>query len=690
MAVEAYSHMYRIFRCRSRPSARAPLRIAVAGLLLALPLTGAAGTQIDPAQTDTATVGQELLLFEEFPTVVSAARQPRPIHRSSVPVSIVTAEEIHHGGHTTLSEILQFVPGVDMLAVDRNRPAVGVRGLHDTLSERTLSLVDGRSADSPIFGGSELMRLPLFVEDIERIEVVRGPGGASWGANAFTGVINVIMKEPDEVPGGLFSVTYNDFGDLYSQLRWGARRGGWSWRISAGYEDRVSSQEALDSPGFAARDHARNRRFDGEAVLRISDATRASFGLGYSDYDQGGFEFLTTLAERDGRLLTTRAFARLDHDFGGERLDSLYVQWFGNFAETDQPTILESDSQENDLELQLNLRPGADHELALGGNLRSVRIDSNPRRPRDVRLGAPLDQDWLGLFAVDRWQASRRLAIEMQARLDDYSETGNDWSGRMTGLVSLDQPGRHTLRLAAARAFRTPLPGLGQASVSRIPIDPRRGLFALNVLPPDDDLRNEKTWSLELGYAGALAAGKTLRLDLYRQRFDDLIGFEISRIELLPGIATQSFQAANLDGADAFGAELEAAFEGPAGRLTLWVAYADFETDRDDQIVRAHLPARHKAGAIGRLRWRDHWTFQLSYKFSSETRPDPGEVAGGSTVGSFHRLDLSAAKILGRFEVSAGVADLFDETELTVFDAAGFTAHPTPGRSVFARLQLEL
>ncbi len=680
-----------LLRCRREGSPRASLlRTGIAGAVLGLALAPAGSADPAPRADAAGDVGQELLLFEEFPTVVSAARQPRPIHRSSVPVSVVTAEEIHYGGHTTLAEILQFVPGVDMLAVDRNRPAVGVRGLHDTLSERTLSLIDGRSADSPIFGGSELMRLPLFVEDIERIEVVRGPGGASWGANAFTGVINVIMKEPGEMPGGLVSVTYGDFGDLYSQVRWGARRGDWSWRLSAGYEDRVSSREALDSSSFVSRDHARNRRIDGEAVLEISDATRASFGLGYSDYDQGGYEFLNTLPESDGRLLTTRAFARLDHDFSGERLDSLYLQWYGNFAETDQPAIQESDSQENDLELQLDLRLAGGHELALGGNLRSVRMDSQPRRLEDVRLlGAPLDQDWLGLFAIDRWQASRRLAIETQARLDDYSETGSDWSGRITGLVSLDEPGRHTLRLAAARAFRTPLPGVGQASVSRIPIDPTRGLFAFNVLPPEEGLGNEETSIVELGYTGVSAAGKTLRLDLFRQRFDHLIGFQITGQELLPGVAAQSFQAANLDGADAFGAELEASLEGPTGRVTVWYAYNDFETDRHDQIVRAHLPARHKAGATGRLRWRDTWTFQLSYKYSSETPVDPGGVSGGSEVEAFHRLDLSTAASLGRIEVSAGVADLFDETELTIFDAAGFTAHPTPGRSVFARLQLE-
>jgi iron complex outermembrane receptor protein len=152
----------------------------------------------------------------EIPVVVSAARQPQKITVSSVPISIITAEDIHYGGMTNLADILQFAPGIDVLPLSRIRSAVGVRGLHDFIADRTLTLINGRAADSMIFGGSEFYRLPLLIEDIERIEIVRGPGGAAWGANAFTGIINIITKKP----GWLLSSTVTEFGDTYNHIRW--------------------------------------------------------------------------------------------------------------------------------------------------------------------------------------------------------------------------------------------------------------------------------------------------------------------------------------------------------------------------------------------------------------------------------------------------------------------------------------
>ena len=100
----------------------------------------------------------ELLLFEDMPVVISASRQPQSADWLSVPVSIITAEDIHYSGHTNLPEILQYTPGVDVLRIDRNRYAVGVRGLHDVYSDRTLVLIDGRNAYSPLVRRSRLAR----------------------------------------------------------------------------------------------------------------------------------------------------------------------------------------------------------------------------------------------------------------------------------------------------------------------------------------------------------------------------------------------------------------------------------------------------------------------------------------------------------------------------------------------------
>ncbi len=99
----------------------------------------------------------------------------------SSPVTVITAEDIRASGLTTVPKILRFACGVDVLQIERRRFAVGVHGLHQTFSDRTALLIDGRLADNPVYGGPDFQELPLLVEDIARIEVVRSPGTASWG-----------------------------------------------------------------------------------------------------------------------------------------------------------------------------------------------------------------------------------------------------------------------------------------------------------------------------------------------------------------------------------------------------------------------------------------------------------------------------------------------------------------------------
>ena len=105
----------------------------------------------------------------EVPVVISASRQEQKISEASVPISIITAEDIHYSGLTTIPEILQFAPGVDVRRLDRQRYIVGVRGLFSGESDRTLVLIDGRPAHDLIHGTVHWTNLPVLIEDIKRI-----------------------------------------------------------------------------------------------------------------------------------------------------------------------------------------------------------------------------------------------------------------------------------------------------------------------------------------------------------------------------------------------------------------------------------------------------------------------------------------------------------------------------------------
>ena len=676
------------------------LCVIMVGACLCLPAMATASDDAS-AEASEDVFGDELLLFEDMPIVISASRQAQAINQLSVPVSLVTAEDIHYSGLTSIPEILQFVPGVDFIQLSRHRWAVGVRGLHDFTSDRTLTLINGRIADSPMFGGSEFYRLPIMPEDIDRIEIVRGPGGAAWGANAFTGVINIITKKPADVQGWLGSNTTNEFGDSFSHLRWGASAGKLSWKTSVGYSHTENSDDAgageyesgnpavnplIGYGGFTARDFHRNIRFDGDLVYSCSDATQIAFGVGYSHDEMGDFEFAGYYPRDKAWLETARPYVKLDHEF--EDGSSGYLQWFGNFLSSKLPSLYKGRSYENDLEAQWNVPIGA-HQLSLGGNVRLIRLSMDVRSDQDLMLdGEPYDEQLAGIFLIDRWQVNDRLTLEGQVRGDWYSETHTDWSSRLTALYALDDKNNHIVRTSWAKAFRAPMASLREVQLSHISMAPvgLPGVNAFNVLP-SNDLENEETWSLEAGYTGRIAEDLSLRIDGYYQRFAKMIGYSSVPDPMAPLLDRAFYQGDNIDGAHSYGAELEIEKKLKSAKVSAWYAYNDFQEDQPHQNFRSYAPAKHKVGLKGRVFLPDDWTFNTNYRYTNVTNTLSTDTIDDIPV--THRLDMTISKEIadGAGEFMIGVTNLLYKNDGPNWGIGQISAHELPGRTFFARAQ---
>jgi iron complex outermembrane receptor protein len=366
----------------------------------------------------------------DVPVVVSASRQEQKLSEVSVPITVITAEDIHYSGLTTIPEVLQFfAPGVDVRRLDRQRYIVGVRGLFGEQSDRTLVLIDGRPTMDLIHGTVHWTDLPLLMEDIERIEIARGPAGATWGANAFNGAINIITKKPGQSLGGLISTTINEFGDTYNYLRYGHKQGKWNWKVSGGYEDTEDSDAAgagrYSSSLYTARDWARRYKFDASAEYRVDEQTRYSFGASHTSGQDGGHEYCFQVPERDFLTEYTRTFFRVDHQF--DKDTSGYIQWFGNFWNTHRRVDAEQMRyMENDLEGQLNFKPVDNHSVSIGGNVRWNQIQTSNHSFINESILGDTAEYWAGLFLMDRWTVTDRLALEGQFRLDHYDETTTD------------------------------------------------------------------------------------------------------------------------------------------------------------------------------------------------------------------------------------------------------------------------
>lgn len=637
----------------------------------------------------------------EVPIVVSASRQAQKLNESSVTVSIISADDIHSTGITNIPEILQFSPGIDMLRLSRHRWAVGVRGLHEFISDRTLVLVNGRSAESPLFGGSEYYTLPVLIEDIERIEIVRGSGGAAWGANAFSGVINIITKKPEDALGGFSSTTITEFGDSYSHIRWAEKQNQWSWRLSAGYEDLENSDEAgsgkyvsnttasinalMGFSRFTANDFMRNYRFDSEAFYDYSEQTKISFGTGYSHAEVGDWEWGGFYPGGTGWYEIVRSYTKLDRQF--DNGSTGYLQWFGNFANSKIPTLMKWDWMQNDLEGQLTFEASEVQKITIGGNFRIIRLNTESLNTQNlIYPGEPFDEQMAGAFFIDRWQISDRLTLEGQLRGDWYSKTQTDWSTRLAALYAMDEQKDHIMRLSFAKAFRTPFASPRKTLTSRVPLPSPpypAGLYAFNVLPAND-LKNEETYSIEAGYTGRLARNLTLRADTYYQRYSRLIGY----IKIYDAYGLPYHQAKNIDGADSWGSELELTLAGKPGKLSAWYAYNDFHEDKSQQGIRAYLPAKHKVGLTGHLFCPDGWTFNAYYRYTDSTNTLNLDTTILDTDPS-HRLDLALTKNFAKntSEIMIGVSDVLNETNGPHFASGQLSAHETPGRMFFLRFQ---
>src|SRR5271170_6796176 len=134
--------------------------------------------------------------------VTSVSKKEQKLSRTASAIFVITSEDIRRSGATNIPDLLRMVPGVDVAQINGNTWAISVRGLNGRFSNELLVLLDGRNVYTPTFGGVFWDVLDTPLEDIERIEVIRGTGGTIWGANAVNGVINIITRKAAETHGG--------------------------------------------------------------------------------------------------------------------------------------------------------------------------------------------------------------------------------------------------------------------------------------------------------------------------------------------------------------------------------------------------------------------------------------------------------------------------------------------------------
>jgi outer membrane receptor protein involved in Fe transport len=258
-------------------------------------------------------------------------------------------------------------------------------------------------------------------------------------------------------------------------------------------------------------------------------------------------------------------------------------------------------------------------------------------------------------------------------------------------MYALDADKQHVVRVSTAKAFRTPFAILRKANqqygfVPAGAMGPNPNLYMSQILEPLDKLENEETWAIEAGYTGQINKELAVQGNIYYQRFSKLIGFNDYSNPL--GFGQLIKRPKNMDGADSYGAELEAKYKTDKWMLKGWYAYNAFTVDSTGRDIRSYPPATHKMGLTGRVFLPQDWTLNANYRYRTATSSN--HLVTTSDGPSSHRVDLGVSKAIGsegNGEIMFGVSDLFHRNVQGVqgVDQAG--GHDTPGRTFFIRLQ---
>ena len=178
-------------------------------------------------------------------TITSVGKKPQSLANTPAPVYVISQEDIRRSGATSIPEVLAMAPGIQVSQISGSKWSISSRGFSGFMSNKLLVLVDGRSVYSPAYSGVFWDAQNAMLEDIDRIEVIRGPGGTIWGANAVNGVINIITKKAQDTQGGLLRAGLGNQEKLQGAARYGGKIGESAFaRFYAMGNDRTSNKLA--------------------------------------------------------------------------------------------------------------------------------------------------------------------------------------------------------------------------------------------------------------------------------------------------------------------------------------------------------------------------------------------------------------------------------------------------------------
>ena len=468
-------------------------------------------------------------LMQTQVTVTSVSKKPEPLHKAASAIYVLTGEDIRRSGAVNIMEALRMVPGVLVSKINQNRYIISIRGFNRREgSDKLLVLMDGRSIYSPIASGVFWIGQDTVLEDIERIEVIRGPGAALWGSNAVAGVINIITKDAGKTQDGLVAGGVGTEERGFGTLRYGGKlENGLNYRIYGKYRDRddgiaANGNDSFDDKQIGQGGFRTDWQINKQDHLTMQgDYYRLNSDLNFTSrfisLSAGSAPFQGTNIQEGANFLT-RWKRTLD--------DSSSFQFQAYYDRLKQKSGIPIDNvvDQVDLEFQHNLLLADRHNFSWGLNYRYSYFDI------ETTNIVNLSRDTTHLASIFLHDEIQLIPNELSLILGSKFEHNvfSGWEIQPSARVAWNPHPNHTLWTAFSRAVRIPNIAEENGTVNNVLLPPSVILpFNPVLIQTKGDGRTdaEVLMAYELGYR--IKANEKLNFDVtaYYFDYDKLIAF---------------------------------------------------------------------------------------------------------------------------------------------------------------------
>lgn len=631
-------------------------------------------------------VEQELRFLKAETYVVTASKILERADKSVATVTVIPERQIRQMGARNLLDVLKVVPGLGISQTASSIRQLEVRGVMSTFSERVLIMLNGHPVDHNLFWGGSMMTYDdLPVDNVKRIEVVRGSGSALYGANAFLATINVITKEAGDVNGAALAVGGGDNNTQQYNALAGKQFGEWHALANFHYSDTDGAESLIrrDAVGKSGRTNLYERRRDLE--WRLGYGNKAVLDGRFISKDTGSFAGPAGFLSKGSEFNHDDYFIRLtlEHDLTEEF--KLTARGYRTSFDMDQ--LLEFRPSEFHRFLALNTKTGGelqgtyrlnDNNSLIGGVTYEIQEQSGVRQeigstPEKLAYALPFSEnakrDLWGIYLQDLWDVTSDLRVMAGARYDIYSDFGDTFNPRM-GFNWQFMPG-YSVRFTYGTAFRAP-------TFSE--------LFSMNnpTVRGNPTLKPETIDTYELGFNADWTPHWSSTITLFRNDIDQMIDRQITTDAT--GVIVRY---ANIAGIRTSGIEFSSQY-----RFSENTYAAINYTFQDSRSVATDLHVKDTPEHRGTFQTniallpKLHWYTDVQVKGSTsrsagDPRPDaPGYVLANTT--------LRSPNLLPGLELSFSVFNLFDKEAVYPYVSAVPDDFPQPDRTFFAKLRYEL